>query len=478
MPSYIRIHNWEQYSASSRNEQHVARQFEHLLWTDYTSLHALQTLQTCDHNSFKSQQSFLNLLRGYIGNDVNCVQILRNNDHIKTGICLHCIQQFLIETNGLTHVFAKWTSCAFNKSYQFQFSNTNIIICDEPFFIKWILLPSNIRILKRIFKLFFITYLKHTNLNEFVYDIEILPHRSWSQWKFFIHNDIISRLHSFEHSLCSLSTTIISLLPLLKWFHIKHLFIDDTELKSIAHIIYGFGVQYANLPHIKHYKDRSRALVLNHHRNKYETWLQRLNTDPAFARNWPYRTRSGDALFKFNTSHLYYSELCEVFIKTKHPILRRIGHIVASLYQHFSKYKSRLKKQWLVTNDATTKRMWQQMTELRNDLKYIAFGTRRRVPPPSIDDFCNGTQFENICKVSYFYNQCYVSNNQLKKVHNQNIRRCAKCHKSQKDCEGNRKWKVCSGCKLIFYCSRKCQKYDWSRNQHSRLCKQLQVLLK
>ncbi len=30
--------------------------------------------------------------------------------------------------------------------------------------------------------------------------------------------------------------------------------------------------------------------------------------------------------------------------------------------------------------------------------------------------------------------------------------------------------KKCKGCKLVFYCSKKCQKYDWNRFDHKKLC--------
>eukprot|EP01084_Bolivina_argentea_P035136 65172_1 len=34
-------------------------------------------------------------------------------------------------------------------------------------------------------------------------------------------------------------------------------------------------------------------------------------------------------------------------------------------------------------------------------------------------------------------------------------------------------WKKCKGCCMVYYCSRKCQKYDWNRFNHKTICKKL-----
>ena len=44
-------------------------------------------------------------------------------------------------------------------------------------------------------------------------------------------------------------------------------------------------------------------------------------------------------------------------------------------------------------------------------------------------------------------------------------------HKNKKK-TGN-KWYRCNQCKIIYYCSRKCQKYDWSKFHHKLLCNKL-----
>ena len=33
------------------------------------------------------------------------------------------------------------------------------------------------------------------------------------------------------------------------------------------------------------------------------------------------------------------------------------------------------------------------------------------------------------------------------------------------------KWRKCSACTLVYYCSRECQKYDWNESNHRAICK-------
>eukprot|EP01084_Bolivina_argentea_P209890 357432_1 len=35
------------------------------------------------------------------------------------------------------------------------------------------------------------------------------------------------------------------------------------------------------------------------------------------------------------------------------------------------------------------------------------------------------------------------------------------------------KWFKCRACRMVFYCCRKCQKYDWNRSNHKHICKTL-----
>merc|ERR1712037_530274 len=45
-----------------------------------------------------------------------------------------------------------------------------------------------------------------------------------------------------------------------------------------------------------------------------------------------------------------------------------------------------------------------------------------------------------------------------------------KCKKSAMDCKY-----ICSGCESALYCSKRCQKYDWSRGEHHNICRHLRL---
>eukprot|EP01084_Bolivina_argentea_P044428 81743_1 len=50
-------------------------------------------------------------------------------------------------------------------------------------------------------------------------------------------------------------------------------------------------------------------------------------------------------------------------------------------------------------------------------------------------------------------------------------------YKRMKSTKKTRKWYKCSGCKLVFYCSKRCQKYDWCRSvpTHKFICQKLSI---
>ena len=41
----------------------------------------------------------------------------------------------------------------------------------------------------------------------------------------------------------------------------------------------------------------------------------------------------------------------------------------------------------------------------------------------------------------------------------------------------NNKFYLCSGCFMVFYCSKRCQKLDWNKGGHKQFCKNVQQKL-
>ena len=66
-----------------------------------------------------------------------------------------------------------------------------------------------------------------------------------------------------------------------------------------------------------------------------------------------------------------------------------------------------------------------------------------------------------------FYPEIKKYSNECRKALRQNSTCCnTRCKVSVADCKY-----VCSKCRCGIYCSRRCQKYDWNRGDHQRLCK-------
>ena len=54
-------------------------------------------------------------------------------------------------------------------------------------------------------------------------------------------------------------------------------------------------------------------------------------------------------------------------------------------------------------------------------------------------------------------------------VSKKRIRDCRNCHNREEDCNQKNGYKVCSRCKVTYYCSRECQLEDWPN--HKKICK-------
>ena len=59
-----------------------------------------------------------------------------------------------------------------------------------------------------------------------------------------------------------------------------------------------------------------------------------------------------------------------------------------------------------------------------------------------------------ICKINYYFHK-YDSHSFSKEMWDGRV---------------INKWWKCERCRMVYYCSRKCQKYDWNRHNHKQLC--------
>eukprot|EP01083_Nonionella_stella_P300023 1022112_1 len=115
------IQTWEDYSKESHNDNAIHQQFHNLLMLSCAPITKQKSIQSCPHHQFKDEQTFLRLIFDYILNKRKAVQELNTYDKaaqeaqsgtsmadfnrcIKSGICIHCIHKFAINTNGLNDI--------------------------------------------------------------------------------------------------------------------------------------------------------------------------------------------------------------------------------------------------------------------------------------------------------------------------------------------------------------------------------------
>eukprot|EP01084_Bolivina_argentea_P302264 521713_1 len=485
------IDSWKEYSFQSHDENKIYQQLDNLLDIAYEMhkypLPIQKYIKLCPHTEFEDQNTLIQIMINYCCNKQSAAKQLNSLLHseisfkekIKYRLCNNCIHKFIIKTNGLNDIFLRWTDNIEEPKqlrFRFEFNNTNIIITDQPLFLRTIL--KNNTYLSKIFKLFFITYLKEIDLNQYIIQNQTQitdPIRIWrvphSGHKFdiAIHNNTINICHGLEHSLCSLSTIILILIPLLCTRNIKHLFIDDSELSCIAEIINDFLRNYCNLPHIQLHRENSIVLekVFNGYENQpnYQTWKNKIKNDKTFAKYWPYKLANGQPIY-YIKKEMHSNDIYNALIATKHPFLQRLIHIISALYEQIIETAKRLKKH----NDAS----WKQFNFLRNTFDgYISKNAHNsdNIQDLNTEIILFGDYEDHIWQLIPCFLDGSMPNKDYKMRYKQKYR-CGGCNKLQTKWP-KRKFKLCSYCKLSYYCSRKCQKYDWSRNNHHKVCFEL-----
>eukprot|EP01084_Bolivina_argentea_P026250 48787_1 len=479
----VYIKNWEEYSQQSFNANTVQHQFENLLNSNQTIIHETKEFNKCPHKYFHNQQEFLDILWKYIINDKDGILRVKQynipsadtiTNPIKTGCCINCIQKFIIKTNGLRNIFTKWQNVVDNDiKCRSEFHQTNIMFIKQPIFLKWLLFPTNIQSLTQIFNLFFVTYLQNTNLDALVIrneSDEDIPIRIWYSAENVILNTNINIMHGIEHSLSSLSTTINELVPLLKLCHIQHLFLTNPMVSNVALIIDKFVRQYVKMPHISAKQFDVKIYEKFTSIKNFKKWRKKMLTDELFAKNWKYRDQNDEPVFCIGEVHLSIDDTIELFLKDKHVILQRIMKIFAMLYKKFVYYYKKLQKRNVNKNRILIQQLRMEITIF----EYLMYGKQHlNTKKGTLKHFNKVTMNDHIWSLVAALLPI-VNNTISEKNHNGNIR-CAVCHRQQKN--ERIKFKVCQCCQITYYCRKKCQKYDWNKNQHKYICKQLVAVM-
>merc|ERR1711971_1206248 len=147
--------------------------------------------------------------------------------------------------------------------------------------------------------------------------------------------------------------------------------------------------------------------------------------------------------------------------------LQRVMFIISSLYQHFVVGYLKLKK--MLKREAEYARM-QKLKQLRramkqhmpnqNSLQSFAHSLRNPKSPKRI----MLPNPRHIWYLSDAFVHCVPSNKQFRLANRQKLQ-CGGCNKPQSSFS-DAKLRVCQRCRLSFYCSSRCQKYDWKANKH------------
>ena len=271
--------------------------------------------------------------------------------------------------------------------------------------------------------------------NKHIIDIKTKDgHRVWKLPgpgidSFQIDSDKISICHGFEHSFSMLSAVIMCLLPLLKSYHIKYLFVDDKELRNVAKIIDVFLPRYCKLPYVQ-FADEF---------DKMSEMTKQLNE-------------------KDICRDFVYDEL----IETKYPVLRKMIEIVASLYGQIYDTQRRMRRK-MKNGDKIDVLYWRKLKVIKGVFRGYMYKYNPKKEHKIVFDI---PYVDHIWNLISIYSE-YTYGNRYSRIDFNKKLGCNVCGKKGK------RLRICKGCRFACYCSKKCQKYDWTRNKHRAICASL-----
>eukprot|EP01084_Bolivina_argentea_P312289 540655_1 len=435
----IVIKSWEQYAHESEPGNRVYQRLA--IHTHARPMPKIgNNCKSCIHHRFESESEFIDLIWNWINNDQYALKRFAddafhslakygaiNCNTIYHGICSNCSLKFIVKTKGLYKVFINAKTVADKSVITGSFININIIICNNPIFLRTLLLKSNVKCLALIFNIFF-TNILDSDLNTLIHSKNNAPQvKLYAHSKIEISNMCINNCHGFETSFCTVAALIIELIPLLKLHHLKYLFVDNDELSCFISIFEKFMQQiYTGLHYVRFYAPMQQELNINY-----------------------------KSIPKSKFASITGEELPKIWNKLP-AIFQHLFQIIGMFYRKFDYYSSQIKGKRLL------KKEYQKIINVRDAMfsKIYPHGAENKIAFPKPWSFVAiGLLLAKFC--------CFKC---ISKTYSGQMQ-CEGCKQMQQNV--SKKFKVCSGCKLRFYCSRKCQKYDWSRNKHNDICYKL-----
>merc|ERR1712228_364527 len=145
-------------------------------------------------------------------------------------------------------------------------------------------------------------------------------------------------------------------------------------------------------------------------------------------------------------------------LKKKHPLLLQFVFIIAALYEKMNVCYDKIK----AMNNVKLLRKYKHMKVQISKFRYYMDQNKTELQlSQSIDDCCS-RDVQNIWELSWHNEYGFANGTRFIPAS------CNFCDIQQQTDNKAKQFKVCSKCRLSYYCSKKCQKFDWQN--HKKVC--------
>eukprot|EP01083_Nonionella_stella_P012549 35605_1 len=428
--SFVILRTWQEYAISTMKGNELYDFFSKRIWhniMEYRDIYHNDAY--CGHKYFKNQQLFILGLWKYAINHPDFKQIFSSQGTttccFKDGICNSCCKRMILF--GLHNIFERYPVMIHEgpkfKLFRSEFNNTNLIMMQNPLLIRCLMSKSNLLSFYHIFDTYFTQYLS-TDVDHLTASTRT-PICIVDSHTPICTVDEINAYHGFEYSVNCLSALIAKLLQYVKPYHIAYLLKQRFFTCDVAETINSFLNKYCNLPHIRYHKHKYSLKKKRHSKRK--------------SRKYEYKTVIDFAMD------------CK---DEQHPILAQLIEIIGMFYEQLCccydkmlpKHKKILKKQ---INSFQHLMRYKEMQNKIMDVEYEK-------------------DADNIWIVACHLGKSYLNTSPHVPIY------CGFCDRKDSK-ERNIKFKKCAKCQFMYYCCRKCQKFDWVINEHKVICNKMLV---